>query len=151
VISIDSISSLPEVSFSKGEEVISVNTRPETIFFLKSGKVEVVREGIRLALVKTPGSAFGEVSLLLNSATTATVVALDDCTFWVAEDPVTFLSEHPRVNFHVSRILAIRLDAATQYLVDVREQLQEASDHVGMLDGVLDAIQHRDLKKKMAE
>ncbi|NRB73599.1 MAG: cyclic nucleotide-binding domain-containing protein [Verrucomicrobiales bacterium] len=151
MIPLDSISTLPEVSFSEGDEVISVNTHPETIFFLKSGKVEVVREGIRLALVKTPGSAFGEVSLLLNSPTTATVVALEDCTFWVAEEPIKFLSEHPRVNFHVSRILALRLDAATQYLVDVREQLQEASDHVGMLDGVLDAIQHRDLKKRMAQ
>ena len=71
--------------------------------------------------------------------------------FNVAEDPEAYLADHPEVNLHVSKILAIRLEAAAQYLVDVKEQLQGVSDHVGMVDGVLDAILHRDLKKKMAD
>ncbi len=151
MIPLDSISLLPEVSFAAGEEVITFNTHPKKLFFLKSGRVEVVRDDIRLALVKTPGSAFGEISLLMDSPTTASVVALEDSEFYVADNPVEFLSEHPEVNLHVSKILAIRLEAATQYLVDVKEQLQDVSDHVGMVDGVLDAILHRDLKKKMAD
>ena len=151
MIPLDSFSLLPEASFSAGDEIITFNTQPKKLFFLKSGRVEVVRDGIRLALVKTPGSAFGEISLLMDAPTTASVVALEDCAFNIAEDPEAYLADHPEVNLHVSKILAIRLEAATQYLVDVKEQLQGVSDHVGMVDGVLDAILHRDLKKKMAD
>tara|TARA_R110002096_G_scaffold419294_3_gene623879 strand:+ start:2174 stop:2629 length:456 start_codon:yes stop_codon:yes gene_type:complete len=150
VIPLDSIATLPEISFAIGEEVIKHGQRLENLYFLKSGRVEVVRDDIRLSLVKTPGSAFGEISLLLNAPATATVVPLEDSVFYVAEKPLEFLAAHPEVNLHVSKILALRLEAATEYLVDAKEQLQECSDHVGMVDGVLDAILHRDLKKRLS-
>lgn len=146
---IESISTLPEVSFAAGDTVITEGEELRKIYFLKSGRVEVLRDGMRISLIKTPGSVLGEISVLLESKATADVVATEDCVFHVAEDPRQFLRDHPEVNFHVSHLLASRLTAATQYLVDVREQLRDCSDHVGMVDGVLDTILHRDLKKRV--
>ena len=109
-----------------------------------------MREEIRVSLIKTPGSVLGELSLLLDIDATATVKALEDATLFVSENPLEYLKSHPELHLHVSKALAYRLNAATRYLVDVKEQLKGCSDHVGMVDGVLDAIIHKDLKKKIA-
>lgn len=130
--------------------MIAEGAPPGKLYFLKSGRVEVVRNGTRVALIKTPGSVLGEISVFLEVAATATVAALEQAVFHVADDPIEFLTAHPDVGIHVSKTLAYRLDAATRYLVDVKEQLAGCSDHVGMVDGVLDAIVHRDLKKKVS-
>lgn len=146
----EDIAHLPEVSFSPGEEIITEGVRPDRLLFLRSGKVEVTSEGVRISVIKTPGSVFGELSLLLDTPATATVTAMADCVFHVVEDPMEFLEAHPRVTLQVGRTLAWRLDAATKYLVDAKEQLRECSDHVGMVDGVLDAILHKDLRGKVS-
>ncbi len=144
----ETIATLPEISFAAGEEIITEGGQPDRIYFLKSGRVEVVRNGIRVAVIKTPGSVIGELSALLDKQATATVRALEPTAVATAPEPLDFLQANPVVNLHVSRLLAHRLDAATQYLVDVKEQLKDCSDHVGLVDGVLDSIVHRDLKKK---
>lgn len=145
----DAISTLPEISLPEGDVLITEGEELRKIYFLKSGRVEVRRDGMRISLIKTPGSVLGEISVLLQSNATADVIATEDAAFYVAEDPEQFLKDNPEVNLHVSHLLASRLTAATQYLVDVREQLQDCSDHVGMVDGVLDTILHRDLKKRV--
>lgn len=145
----ESISKLPIIAVPPGEEIISEDEHLDRIYFLKSGRMEVLRDGIRLNLIKTPGSVLGEISVLLGSQSTASVVALDEVEVYLCEDPLTFLKDHPEVSLHVSHLLASRLAAATQYLVDVKDQLKDCSDHVGMVDGVLDSILHRDLKKKI--
>ncbi|MDF1823322.1 MAG: cyclic nucleotide-binding domain-containing protein [Verrucomicrobiales bacterium] len=144
-----SISSLPVISVPAGAEIISEGARLDRIYFLKSGRLEVARDGIRVNLIKTPGSVLGEISILLHQPSTATVLALDEVELYECADPLNFLKEHPEVTLHVSVLLASRLTAATQYLVDVKDQLKDCSDHVGMVDGVLDSILYRDLKKKL--
>ena len=145
----DSISTLPVISRSAGSDIITEGTKLDRIYFLKSGRLEVVRDGIRVNLIKTPGSALGEISILLDQPSTATVVALDEVELYECMDPLTFLREHSEVTLHVCSLLASRLTAATQYLVDVKDQLKDCSDHVGMVDGVLDSILHRDLKRRL--
>lgn len=145
----ESISSLPVISLVAGTEVIAEGMKLDRVYFLKSGRLEVTRDGIRVNLIKTPGSVLGEISILLDQASTATVLALDEVELYECVDPLTFFKDHPEVTLHVSTLLASRLTAATQYLVDVKDQLKDCSDHVGMVDGVLDSILHRDLKKKI--
>lgn len=142
-------SDLPVVPYSQGRRLIEEGVRHGKLFFLKSGRVAVARGETVIAHLKTPGVVLGEVSVLLDSPATATVLALEDTEVFIADDPFQFLRERPEVAVQVSRTLAYRLNAATQYLVDVREQLKSCSDHVGMVDGVLDAILYRDLKKKV--
>ncbi|MEM6822296.1 MAG: cyclic nucleotide-binding domain-containing protein [Verrucomicrobiota bacterium] len=149
MFSLEWLTDLPIRSFHEGERIISEGTRSETLLFLKKGRVEVVREMTRVAVIRTQGSVIGELSILLNRPTTAEVFALEDTEFFVAEDPLDFLRKNPEVNLQVSRTLAYRLNAASEYLVDVKDQLNGCSDHVGMVDGVLGAILHRDLKRKV--
>ena len=143
------IQHLPEKSYAAGEELIVGGSDHHCLFFLKTGKVEIVRDGHRITLIKTPGSVLGEMSVLLNRPATADVVAVEEVTCYIAEDPLNFLRQHPDIAVQVGVALAYRVDAATQYLVDVKEQMKECSDHIGMVDGVLDAIVHRDVKKKL--
>ena len=147
----ESIASLPEVAFPAESTIIAEGAAPERIYFLKSGKIEIQRDDTRIAMIKSPGSVIGEMAFLLNANATASVITLTDCVFHVAEDPYAFLDEHPRACLKLARLLAHRLDAASQYLVDVRGQLSDCSDHVGMVDGVLDSILHRDLKGKVPD
>ena len=142
------VSDLPVAKFAPGEVLIEEGSRPGKLFFLKSGRIEVTKGGVRVAMIKTPGSVLGEMSVLLDTNATANVIAIDEVEVHAADQPEAFLKAHPDVHFRVSKNLAHRLDAATQYLVDVKEQLGDCSDHVGMVDGVLDAILHRDLKKR---
>lgn len=118
------------------------------LYFLLSGKVQVSRDDVRIAVIKTPGSVLGEMSVLLGVPSTASVVAMEESSFYIAEEPVSFLDAYPKVAIHMARGLAHRLDSATRYMVDVKTQLSGCSDHLGLVDGALDAITHRDLKDK---
>ncbi|MEM1157385.1 MAG: cyclic nucleotide-binding domain-containing protein [Verrucomicrobiota bacterium] len=149
MIPLDWIRHLPEKQYSSGEQIVTKGLDHDCLFFLKSGKVEVVRDGYRITLIKTPGSVLGEMSVLLKLPATADVVATKEVSCHVAENPMDFLRQHPDIAVQVGVALAYRVDAATKYLVDVKEQMKDCSDHVGMVDGVLDAIVHRDVKKKL--
>jgi len=149
VIPLQWIQHLPEKSYAAGEQLIVGGTDHDCLFFLKAGKVEIVRDGHRITLIKTPGSVLGEISVLLNRPATADVIAIEDATCFIAENPLDFLRQNPDIAVQVSVALAYRVDAATKYLVDVKEQMQECSDHIGMVDGVLDVIVHQDMKKKL--
>ncbi|MEM9479711.1 MAG: cyclic nucleotide-binding domain-containing protein [Verrucomicrobiota bacterium] len=148
-MNLDWLSELPIREYSSGEEIIRQDTCIQELFFLRSGQVEVMKGDTRVTLIKTLGSVLGEISLMLNIKTTATVRAMSDASCFVASEPFEFLKAHPEVHVQVSRALAFRLNAATTYLVDVKDQLKDCSDHVGMVDGVIDALVHRDLKKKI--
>lgn len=150
MVPLEWLSDLPILSFDEGENIIVEGTQPKRLYFLRNGKVEVESGGLRIAVIKSPGSVLGELSTVLGKPATATVTALEKADFHVADEPLDFLRGNPKIHLQVSRMLAFRLDAATRYLVDVKEQLEGCSDHVGMVDGVLDAIIHRDLKKKLA-
>ena len=145
----DELTHLPVASYSGGETIIAEGTRPGRLYFLKAGEIEVSRNGTRVALIRTAGSVLGEMSLLLEVPATATAIAREPSSLYIADDPLEFLKSHPEIHLEVSRMLAYRLDSASRYLVDVKEQLADCSDHVGMVDGVLDAILHRDLKGKL--
>ncbi|MEM6883385.1 MAG: cyclic nucleotide-binding domain-containing protein [Verrucomicrobiota bacterium] len=149
MIPLEWIQHLPEKSYSAGEQLVAEGSDHDCLFFLKSGKVEVVRDGHRITLIKTCGSVLGEMSVLLKKPASADVIATEDVVCHIAENPLEFLRSHPDIAVQVGVALAYRVDAATKYLVDVKEQMKEVSDHVGMVDGVLDAIVHRDVKKKL--
>jgi len=117
----DGISQLPVASYSTGDRIIAAGGPPDKLRFLKSGRVEVVRDGNRIALTKTPGGVLGELSLQLDTEATADVVALEDTEVHVADAPLDFLQSHPEICLQVAKILAYRLNAASPYLVDVKD------------------------------
>src|SRR4051812_31819651 len=61
----------PSVRFEVGETVLVAGVTSGRLLVLRSGAVEVVKDGTRLAEVSEPGAVFGELSLFLDRPHTA--------------------------------------------------------------------------------
>ena len=114
---------LPVTQYSAGEDVLTAGSRTGSLLVLKSGAVEVVKDGVQIAKVSTPGAVFGELSVLLDQPHSADVRALEQSEFHIADAP-TMLANDATVTLYVASILAQRLDSANQALIEVRRQLQ---------------------------
>ncbi len=128
--------------FAPGDVVMEQGCASAHLLVLIRGEVEILRDNVRVAKASAPGAVFGEMSVLLESAHTATVRALKPSSFAIIENSRQFLGSSAEASFHVARLLASRLDALNKYLVDVKRQY-EGHDHIGMVDEVLDTLMHR--------
>ena len=117
------LAGLPVVKHRAQEVVLTAGSRTGGLLFLRSGAVEVVKDGVQIASVSAPGSVFGEQAVLLDQAHTADVRTLEPSEFYVADAPA-ILAGDPTVALYVAAILARRLDAANRWLVAVKRQLQ---------------------------
>jgi len=109
------LADLAVTQYSAGEDVLTAGS--------STGAVEVVKDGVQIAKVSTPGAVFGELSVLLDQPHSADVRALEQSEFHIADAP-TMLANDPTVTLYVASILARRLDIANQALIEVRRQLQ---------------------------
>ncbi len=125
-----------------GANLIEEGAQTGCLYVLVEGKAGVLKGETCIATVTQPGSVFGEISLLLGLPHTATVQCLTACRFHVIPDGLAFLQAHPEVTLQVSRLLAQRLQSMTRYLVDLKAQYEDRSDHLGMVDEVLESLVH---------
>lgn len=137
---LDTCTSLPVWSYEPGDTVIQEDCKNGRLFVLKSGVVEVRKRNQALNRSASPGAVFGEVSALLNSAYSASVVALEPSEFYVAEDGAAFLRLNPALNLHIARLLAFRLQRITDQLVGLEDQLQASGRSLFEMDGVLRSL-----------
>ena len=114
---------MPVVKHRPREVVLTAGSKTGALLFLKSGAVEVVKDGVQIASVNAPGSVFGEQAVLLDQPHTADVRTLEQSEFYVA-DAQAMLAGDPTVALYVAGILARRLDAANRSLIEVKHQLQ---------------------------
>ena len=135
-------------SFDAGEVIIEQGGRTNLLWFLVEGVVEVLKDDVRVATASQPGAVFGELSALLGGNHTATVRALQPCIFRVVENPRTFLESSPLVCLHICELVAQRLDAVNQYLVDAKRQF-EGNERLGIVDEVLETLMHRHPAKRV--
>ena len=112
------------------------------LYLLKDGMVEVLRGDTQVATVGEPGALFGEMSVLLNRPHTATVRTMTPCTLYVFDDAASFLRSNPEIAYHVAKLIAGRLNAATSYLADIKQQFEDRTDHLGMVGEVLDTLMY---------
>lgn len=131
---------LAKVSCNTGDVLIPEGPASGVLYILVQGAVEVLRGDVRVSLVDEPGAVFGEISALLGSPHSATVRALEPTVVHRIQDAESFLQMRPEIVFHVARILARRLVDATTYLADIKHQFADRSDHLGMVDEVLEAL-----------
>ena len=129
-------------NFAPQEIVMEQGSPTGPLLVLVEGEVEILRDDIRVAKTTQAGAVFGEMSVLLGCAHTATVRALKPSKFAVIENPREFLNSSAPASLHVASLLAKRLDALNKYLVDVKHQY-EGHDHLGMVDDVLETLMHR--------
>ena len=144
---LDICSELPECEFPEGHAILSENGDSGHLYILKRGSVEILKGELQINVVSSPGSVFGEVSLLLQRPHMATVKTLKPSTFYVIEGGLEFLQANPEINLHIARLLATRLNSVTTYLTDLQQQFNSRDDHLGMVDEVLESLlQHQEDK-----
>ena len=117
------LNALPLVTYQAGENVLTAGSRTGRLLILKNGAVVVIKESIEIARVGEPGAVFGELSALLDQPHAADVRALETSQFHVA-DAAALLVQDPLVLLYVAAILARRLDAANEALIEVKSQIQ---------------------------
>ncbi len=133
-------SGCPRRVFSPGVVLLEEGKRAGVLYFLESGSVEILKQGLLISTVKQPGAVFGEVSVLLDQAHMATVRAGTEVVCRIVENPRTFLGTNPAASLYVATLLARRLNSVTSYLVDLKQQYQGREDHLGMVDEVLESL-----------
>jgi CRP-like cAMP-binding protein len=141
------LQSLPSVTVEAGAVLIVEDQPIQGLYFLESGEVEVHKGGVLIAEVYEAGAVFGDMAFLLETAPTATVKAVVPSVFRHVADPREFFRQHPDYALHTAAILARRLDSLNRYLVDIKHQFKDRSDHLGIIDEVLDALMHKHPRK----
>lgn len=130
-------SNLPEMRVTKGDRLIEEAIRTDRLYVLKFGAFEVVRNGIRVVLIDEPGAFLGEISAVLGSAPTASVVAARDSAVHVVDNASASVQGQPELIYAIAQLLARRLSAITAYLVDIKRQYADSNTHLGLMDQVL--------------
>jgi CRP/FNR family transcriptional regulator, cyclic AMP receptor protein len=133
-------SHLPDTRVEPGTVLIREGGRQGAIFVLIEGVVAVMKGDVRVARIRTPGALFGEMSTLLDTPYSATVVAETPAVVKQVLDGEAFLASSPVVALHTARILAQRLHDSTTYLADMKAQFQDKTDHFGMVDQIIGAL-----------
>jgi CRP/FNR family transcriptional regulator, cyclic AMP receptor protein len=100
------------------------------LYVLRSGDLEIVRDGSLVASIGEAGAIVGEMSVLLDQPHTATVRSRMGAEVYAVTDPDAFLEANPRVSRQLAQVLAIRLQKTTALLVDMRMQSKEREDLV---------------------
>lgn len=125
---------LPGREFAPGEMLLPENGKSDTLFILKEGRVEILKEGFQIATENRPGSIFGEISVLLNSNHMASVRTLEPSQFYVVEKGKTFLMSHPELMMSLTQMIAERLTGVATFAVELNRDLQSRREHSEMAE-----------------
>ena len=102
--------------FPAGHVLVPQGGKLGQLFVLRQGEVEVERDGVFINSISTPGSIFGEMSLLLDIPHSASVRAVTDIEVFVIADALRVLEANPGWTLQIARLLAQRVNATTQLL-----------------------------------
>lgn len=105
-----------------GMALIEQGGRTGQIYVLKDGELEVLRDNMHVATIKTPGAVLGEMSVLLDQPQTATVRAISEVDYFVIDNALEVLRSHPELMLQIARHLAQRLNATTALLTAGRDE-----------------------------
>jgi CRP-like cAMP-binding protein len=107
-----------------GVILLSEGSKDHTLCILVDGEVEILKEQFQVNTVSTPGSVFGEMSILLGTPHTATVRALTRCQVHVIEDGDAFLRNNSDVTYDLLKVMAGRLQDVTNYLTNLNRYIR---------------------------
>ena len=134
-----SLASLPIAVYEPGETVLAAGSTTGQLFILRQGLVEVVRDGTQIATVSEPGAVFGELAIILDKPHTADVRAIELSEFHVVK-AASLLTGDMAPLLYVSAILARRLDAANEVIVEIKQDL-ESGKRPGVISKALDKLE----------
>lgn len=143
---LDYCKALPETRFATDEVLLREGGRESKLYILIEGEVAVMKGDILVNTQSEPGTIFGELSVLLNLPHTATVQAIAPTRTYVVDEAESFLQSTPEIAFHLSKLLAKKLNSITGYLVDLKQQFEDREDHLGMVDEVLESLLNQQIE-----
>ena len=123
-----------------GSEVLHEGVRTGHLYILIEGRLEVIKGDAVVASVVEPGAVLGEMSVLLDTAHTATVRAAQDSTIYEIDDAAAFLRKQPAAAILIARMLAQRLNVANTYLADLKRQYAGHGTHLAMVGEILQSM-----------
>jgi CRP-like cAMP-binding protein len=123
-----------------GTEVLHEGGRTGHLFVLIEGRLEVVKGETVVATMTEPGAVVGEMSVLLDMPHTATVRAVQDSVIYEIDDAASFLRQQPVMALIIARMMAQRLNVATTYLVDLKQQYGGHGNHLAMVGDILQSM-----------
>ena len=133
----------PETTFGPGEVLLAEGEQTGILYILIEGNVEVLKGHFQINTVSEPGAIFGEISALLNIPHMASVKTLRLSRVHVIERANEFLQSHPDLTYQLARLLALRLQGITTYLVDLKRQFEDQEGHLSLVDTVLETLVHQ--------
>ena len=129
------VTGLKEQTFEKGEHVLEEGKDSQNVFILKDGNVSVTADGTELCKANTPGTIFGEISVLIDSNHTATVTAEDQTTFYVVDDLMAYFESNPTACLKVAQTLATRVMNMNNHFLEIKHEVlqlqKDASSNQG--------------------
>jgi CRP/FNR family transcriptional regulator, cyclic AMP receptor protein len=125
-------------SVAAGDTIIREGQTSGHLFVLIEGQLDVVKGDTVVASLTEPGAVVGEMSVLLEQPHTATVRAAMETQVYEFENATDFLRDHPTVALMIARLLAQRLNVATSYLADIKQQYAGHGTHLSMVGELLE-------------
>jgi CRP-like cAMP-binding protein len=133
---------LPETVFEAGGIVVREGDAGGGMWVLVSGALQVRKGQVLVNRITRPGALVGELSVLLDSAYSATVQASERSVLRYVAHARDMLQQNPRVTLLVAQGLAERLDFVTSYLADLKHQYGDAPG-LSMVPDVLRELAQR--------
>jgi len=90
--------------FNKGDFILRQGQPNQSLYFLRSGKVEIILSGEIVATLETPGEVIGEMSVISSNPATTSVRASEDAEVFVVEVQY-FDHVHPDKKDHFDALL----------------------------------------------
>ena len=131
-----------QLTFEPNSILLDEGRKTDRLYVLIEGVIEIVRDGVRVALVNEPGAILGEMSVLLDLPHTATARALSSGRAYELEHAREFLRSRPDTAMFLAELLAQRLNEATTAIVDLVHQLPMHADRLNTVRSILEGL-HR--------
>lgn len=123
-----------------GEIIIAEGASSSGLLIIEAGTVEVRRGTQLVAVIDQPGATLGEVSMLLNSSSTADVVARGEVKLRVIADPASLFADHPELALVIARQLAERLARVTSHLGKLKQEMVDSGNHSGLVPQIVSEL-----------
>ncbi|MGI9521266.1 MAG: Crp/Fnr family transcriptional regulator [Hyphomicrobiaceae bacterium] len=140
---LDFFEDLKPLEVAVGHTVLMEGTVTNRLCVLLDGVLQVHRNEVTVALISEPGAILGEMSILLGEPHTASVRSIAPSRVYLVDNAREFLASRPQLLFPIARLLARRLQNSTSYLVDLKKQFQDQTDHMSMVADVLASLSYQ--------
>jgi len=132
----------PQLAFERGAVLLSEGRKTDRLYVLIDGAIEIIRNGVQVALVDEPGAILGEISVLLDVPHTATARALTSGHAYELAEAKRFLRSRPDTAVFLAELLARRLNEATAALANLMQRYP-GHDHLNNVRLIAEGLKVR--------